>query len=92
MSYHLKDPDAAINYAIDWLPYLAGRAIVASDWSVAPVEAGGVAIQEASFDGGRTAVRLSGGIAGHGYGIANHVTLSDGSGDDRSLVLRVEQR
>jgi hypothetical protein len=92
MSYYLKDPDAALDYAIDWAPYLGGRTIVASSWSVAPVETGGVAIGEASFDGARTAARLSGGIVGHAYGLANHITLSDGSGDDRSIVLRVEQR
>jgi hypothetical protein len=92
MSYYLKDPDAAVDHAIDWAPYLDGRAIVASEWSVTPVEAGGIAVEEAGFDAGRTAARLSGGIAGHGYSLANHVTLSDGSSDDRSIVLRVEQR
>ena len=92
MSYYLKDPDAAVDHAIVWTPYLDGRAIVASAWSVSPVEAGGIGIAEASFDGTRTAARLSGGIAGHVYSLANHVTLSDGSGDDRSIVLRVEQR
>jgi hypothetical protein len=92
MSYYLKDPDAAVDHAIDWAPYLDGRTIVASGWSVVPVEAGGVAVGEASFDGARTAARLSGGIVGHTYSLANHVTLSDGSGDDRSIVVRVEQR
>jgi hypothetical protein len=92
MSLYLKDPDAAVDYAIDWVPYLDGKTIVASSWSVAPEEAGGAAIAEASFDGGRTAARVSGGILGHAYSLANHVTLSDGSGDDRSIVLRVEQR
>lgn len=92
MSYYLKDPDATSDYAIDWTSYLDGRTIVASSWSVEPVETGGIAIGEASFEGARTAARLSGGIVGHVYDLANHVTLSDGSGDDRSLTLRVEQR
>jgi hypothetical protein len=92
MSFYLKDPDAAVDYAIDWAPYLDGRTIVASDWSVEPEETGGIAIGEAGFDGARTAARASGGIAGHSYSLANHVTLSDGSSDDRSLTLRVEQR
>jgi hypothetical protein len=92
MSFYLKDPQAIVDYAIDWAAYLDGKAIVASGWSVAPVEAGGIAIEEASFDTTRTAARASGGLPGHIYGLANHVTLSDGSGDDRSLTLRVEQR
>ncbi|HEV2816057.1 MAG TPA: hypothetical protein VGW40_02380 [Allosphingosinicella sp.] len=92
MSHYLKDPDATSDHAIDWTDYLDGRTIVASSWSVDPVETGGVAIVEASFDGGRTAVRLGGGIVGHAYRLANHVTLSTGGSDDRSLELRVEQR
>lgn len=92
MSFYLKDPDAAVDYAIDWAPYLDGRTIVASAWSVTPAEAGGAAVEEASFESARTAARVSGGVAGHVYGLANHVTLSDGSSDDRSLALRVEQR
>ena len=92
MSLYLKDPDAAVDYAIDWTPYLDGRTIAASSWSVTPEEAGGAAIDETRFEPGRTAVRVSGGVAGHGYSLANHVTLSDGSSDDRSLTLRVEQR
>ena len=92
MSFYLKDPDAIVDYAIDWAPYLDGRTIVASGWSVAPAETGGIAVVEAGFDGARSAARLSGGIVGHSYSLANRVTLSDGSGDDRSIVLRVEQR
>lgn len=92
MSFYLKDPDATVDYAIDWTPYLDGRSIAASGWAVAPVEAGGLAVGETSFDDARTAVRVGGGIVGHAYRLANRVTLSDGSSDDRSIALRVEQR
>lgn len=92
MSFYLKDPDAAVDYAIDWAPDLEDRTIVASAWSVTPAETNGAAIGEASFESGRTAARVSGGVAGHVYALANHVTFSDGSSDDRSLALRVEQR
>jgi hypothetical protein len=92
MSFYLKDPQATVDYAIDWALYLDGKAIVASAWSVAPAEAGGVAVEEASFDGTRTAVRASGGRAGHVYSLANQIALSDGSSDQRSVTLRVEQR
>jgi hypothetical protein len=92
MSFYLKDPQAIVDYAIDWALYLDGKAIVASAWSVAPAEAGGVAVAEASFDPTRTAARAGGGLAGHVYRLANQVTLSDGSSDERSLTLRVEQR
>jgi len=92
MSFYLKDPEARVDYAIDWAPYLDGQTIAASLWGVAPVETGGIAIDEASFTPGRTATRLSGGVAGHSYSISNLVTLSDGSRDTRSILIRVEER
>jgi hypothetical protein len=92
MSFYLKDPQGTVDYAIDWSLYLDGRTIVASAWSVGPEEDDGVAIEESSFEPGRTAARASGGLAGHIYSLANQITLSDGSSDERSIALRVEQR
>lgn len=61
-------------------------------WSVTPSETARIAVDEASFDVARTAARISGGIVGHVYTVSNRVTLSDGSRDERSISLRVEQR
>lgn len=92
MSFYLKDPAARVDYAIDWAGYLDGQAIAASLWSVAPAEAGGVAVASESYDLVRTAATLSGGLAGHVYSVTNRVTLSDGQVDERSITLRVEER
>jgi hypothetical protein len=92
MSFYLKDPEARVDYAVDWADYLDGQTIVASAWSIDPVEQGGIVVDEASFGLLRTAARLSGGVVGHGYSVSNLVTLSDGSADARSINLRVEER
>ena len=92
MSFYLKDPDAQVDYAIDWALYLDGQTIVDSAWSVEPDEAGGLVVDEDSFALERTAARLSGGVVGHSYSISNLVTLTDGSADARSIILRVEER
>ena len=94
MSLYLKDPQARIDYAIDWGPaYLDGQIIAASDWRVSPDEDDGVAIVEiGSFDLQRTAATVTGGVPGHVYRIGNRVTLSDGRSDERSLTVRVEER
>lgn len=92
MSFYLKDPASRVDYAIDWSQYLDGATIVASQWAVAPEEANGLAVAEASFAPARAAVRLSGGVAGHVYTLINEVTLSDGCNDARSIALRVEPR
>ena len=93
MSLYLKDPDGIVSYAIDWgSAYLGDLAIAASAWGVSPDEEGGVQILSTSHDFGRTAASVGGGRAGRVYRLANRVTLSDGSVDERSLVVRVEQR
>ena len=93
MSQFIKDPDARVDYAIDWSDATsAGTAIADSQWSVAPVEPDGVTIEAHGFELVRATVTLSGGIAGHVYRIANRITLADGNIDERSLVIRVEQR
>ena len=93
MSFYLKDPQSLIDYEMDWGGgYLDGQTIVASAWTVAPVESGGLAVESDSFDLVRSAARIAGGVPGHVYSVANRVTLSDGTIDERSISLRVEQR
>jgi len=92
MSFYLKDPQARVDYAIDWSIHLDGQTIDASMWLVVPDEEGGVVAEEASFAPVRTAARLAGGVTGHSYSVVNQVTLSDGSTDIRSITLRVEKR
>ena len=92
MSFYLKDPQARVDYVIDWSPYVNGKAIEASLWMVEPDEDGGIAAVESSFEPERTAARLSGGLIGHSYSVSNQVTFSDGTTDVRSITLRVEAR
>lgn len=92
MSLHIKDPQARIDHAIDWSAYLAGQAIVASGWSVAPEEEGGLAVVDTAFEPTRTSGRMNGGLAGRLYRVTNQVTLSDGQIDERSAYFRVEDR
>jgi hypothetical protein len=66
--------------------------IVASGWTVVPAVAGGVTVVAESRDLLRCAATLAGGVAGDVYRVTNRVTLSDGQIDERSIVLRVEER
>lgn len=91
MTLFLKDPGAAIEHAVDWdAGYLAGRAIVTSQWSVLP--AGTLTLANPRQAAGRTAIMVSGGSAGQTCRVTNRVTLDDGSSDERTLVVRVEER
>ena len=93
MSLYLKDPQARIDYAINWsAAYLDGQAIATSSWTVSPAEPDAISIVASSFDMQRTSATLSGGTAGHVYRITNRITLTDGQIDERSISLRVEAR
>jgi hypothetical protein len=86
----LKDPESVLDYAVDWTARCAGvRTVVESDWRAEPA---GLAVSGAVHGAERTEVRLGGGVPGLVYRVANLVRFSDGLADERSLVLRVEQR
>ena len=93
MTLLMKDPDAVLDYAIDWsAEYLGEDMLAQSEWTVEPDEAGGVAIVGSDFDPGVATVKASGGIPGRLYKLINLVTTLSGRIDSRSIVLRVEQR
>lgn len=93
MSLLLKDPDATLDYLVDWgSEYLDSDSLVESEWSVEPAEDGGVAVAGHEFDDRTATVSASGGIAGRIYRVINRVTLASGRTDSRSVILRVEKR
>lgn len=93
MTLLLKDPDASLDYSIDWgTQYLAGDAIAESEWEVNPVEPGGLTVAASQFDFKVALVKVGGGIPGHIYRLTNRVVLASALVDSRSIVLRVEKR
>lgn len=89
----LKDPDATLDYSVDWgAEYLADDALSESRWAVAPEEVGGIAVASDRFDPRTATVKVESGIAGHVYRLTNHVVTASGRGDSRSIMLRVEKR
>jgi hypothetical protein len=97
---HVKDPAAILDYAVDWLGggngYLARTTppltIAASVFTITPVEAGGLVASNETFDASKTTLRISGGVVGHIYQITNRITASNGTTDERSFLIRVENR
>ena len=93
MSLLLKDPEAILDYAVNWAAeYLGEDQILQSDWTVAPAETGGAEIVSSDIASGAAIVKVGGGVAGHLYRLTNHVLLGSGREDSRSIVLRVEKR
>lgn len=94
MSVYLKDPAANLDYSIDWAAgYLTeGQSVIASSWTILPDDAGGggLTINAETMSGTLTSVTLAGGVPGRHYRVANRIILSNGTSDERSLVLRVD--
>jgi hypothetical protein len=93
MTLLLKDPEATLDYSVDWgIEYLSGDALASSDWTVSPAEEAGLAVTGSQFDLLVATVQVSGGIAGRLYRLTNHVVTTEGREDSRSIMLRVEKR
>jgi hypothetical protein len=93
MSFLLKDPDAVLDYSVDWgAEYLLGDIIAGSEWSIIPDEIDGVSIVGSDFDATTSTVKAAGGLPGRIYRLMNEVVLDTGRIDSRSIVLRVEKR
>lgn len=91
MTVFLKDPDATIDYMVDWgSGYLEpGETIQSSGWSVKPT--GEIVLGVASLSGTAAKVFVSGGVAGKVYQLGNQIVTTGGRTDERSLVIRVVQ-
>lgn len=93
MTLLLKDPEATLDYSVDWgADYLTGDVLTESSWAVSPAEVGGVSIISSRFDLLQSTVEVAGGLPGRIYRLTNHVVTAEGREDSRSIMLRVEKR
>lgn len=89
MATFYKDPDAVLDYSVDWSDWLAtGETISTSSFTVAT----GVTKDSETNDTTSATVWLSGGTDGTRYTITNQITTSDSRTDDRSFTVVVVER
>ena len=79
-----KDPDAVLDYQIDWSDWLDTDTIADSTWT-APDD--GITMDSDEASTTATVVWLSGGTAGDIYTLTNHITTDGGREDDRSIQI-----
>ncbi len=89
MTIYSKQPQASVDYVIDWGSSLRGRTLAASDWSIHPAEPGGLAGVAGPVGPTATCVTLSGGRPGQDYRISGRATFVNGGVATRGLTLRV---
>lgn len=88
MRAFVKDPDATLDYTIDWGPWLNGDDIQTSSWTVPS------GVTNVANDNTVTTARIfiSGGTVGVNYTLTNRITTVGGRTDDRSIEIRVRER
>ena len=85
----VKDPDARLDYQIDWSLWLAeDDEIAAHDI----VEVDGVEVDASSHDANTVTLVVSGGEAGVAAQATCRVTTAAGWVDDRTVAWRIRQR
>jgi len=83
-----KDPNAILDYTIDWTRWLAGDQLATSEWLVPT----GLTKMADSKTASSATVWLSGGTAGQSYTVTNRITTTAGRTEDRSFIAKVEER
>lgn len=84
-----KDPDATLDWKVDWSAWLdTGETITTSTWIVAD----GITRSTDSHDDTSATIWLTGGATGGVYTITNRITTNQGRTDDRSLAITVYDR
>jgi len=89
VSVWIKDPDAVLDYAVDWSAWLSQAEAITTATVVAD---DGITVDSDSHDGGIHTIWLSGGEVGRDYRITSRITTSQGRGDDRTMLIRVRER
>ena len=90
MKTFTKDPDAVLDYTIDWSEWLAaGETITGTPTWTVP---GGITKDSQSNDTTSVTAWFSSGSAGTDYVIGCKIATSDSRTDERSIILSVEER
>lgn len=89
MANYSKDPDAVLDYHLDWARWLDGDSLVSSTWTAEPA---GITIDSHGLEGDLATVWLTGGTVGQAYRVTNHIVTAQGRADDRTLIVSVRER
>ena len=88
MVIFLKDPEAVLDYKIDWSAWLGIDVLITSAWTVPA----GITTDSDTSDATSTTIWLSGGTIGQSYELTNHITTASGREDDRTITIMMVQK
>jgi hypothetical protein len=83
-----KDPEAVLDYVLDWTDELDGDTITSASWDVPA----GLTLDNESNTTTACTVWLSGGVTGTNYRLVNEVTTAAGRTDQRTVSITVKDK
>jgi hypothetical protein len=83
-----KDPNAVLDYQVDWATWLSTDTIVTSTWTVPT----GITKASDTNTTTTTTIWLSGGTANTDYTLVNRITTAAGRTQDQSILITVRDR
>ena len=85
---YTKDPNAVLDYIVNWTDWLDGDTISTSTWTV------GTGLTKDSDSKSSTAATawLSGGTSGCTYSVSNRIVTAAGRTEDRTFYVTVKER
>ena len=97
-AYIEKDPDARLDYTVDWADWVVGNMTIANaHWTVSTIASDPRPLAEFSANvltagDHRCTVYLANGSVGNIYTITNRITTTDGLVDERFFRIIVKER
>ncbi len=88
----MKDPDATLDYTVDWSAWLAGDTISTVTWTISPSGTGCVSKVSQSNSTTIATGWFTGGTAGKEYSVACRIVTGGGRTDERTFTLKVTNR
>lgn len=86
------DPDATLDYTLDWSAWLDGDTISASTWLAPTSPPNPPTASRPAFTTTTTTVWIAGGNNGQTYKFTNRITTSGGRIEDRSVIFEVKHK
>ena len=80
-----KDPDAVVDYGVDWVRWLAGDTLALAVWLVPA----GIVEDSSNHTATAAYIWLSGGTVGESYRLTNRITTALGRVQDQTVVIPV---
>ena len=84
----IKDPDAVLDYTVDWSDWLVNDTIISATW-VVPT---GITKDSSSNTDTTATIWLSGGTVNIDYSIVCRITTLVGRIEDRTFIIKCKER